>query len=319
MLDGTLSYRVVTDGLGFPEGPIAMTDGSVIVVEIKSGRLTRVLPDGTRQVVAELGGGPNGAAIGPDGACYVCNNGGFNWLQEPIFGVTAYDRPHGRATDYTGGAIQRVDLATGAVTTLYTHCDDIPINGPNDIVFDSNGDMWFTDHGKTYGRVMDHGAVFHAAADGSWIRQVAYPMVTPNGVGLSPDERTLYVSETETGRLWHWPIAGKGSEAGGLDKIAWPSPNGGRLLGQATGYQRFDSLAVEECGNICVATLVTGGITVFSPLGEKLEYWRGPEPYCTNIAFGGADMKTAFITVSGHGLLLAVDWPRPGLKLIHQH
>ncbi|MBU6266668.1 MAG: SMP-30/gluconolactonase/LRE family protein [Sphingomonadales bacterium] len=313
----TLTYRVVTDGLEFPEGPVVMADGSVIVVEIKSGRLVRVAPDGTKSVAAEVGGGPNGAAVGPDGAIYVCNNGGFHWLQEPIFGVDKYNRPHGRAHDYTGGSIQRVDLATGAVTTLYTHCGDIPINGPNDIVFDANGDMWFTDHGKTYGRVMDHGAVFHAAADGSWIRQVAYPMVTPNGAGLSPDEKTLYVSETETGRLWHWPIEGTG-QAAELTRIAWPSPQGGRLVGQATGYQRFDSMALEENGNICVATLVTGGITVFSPEGEKLEYWQGPEPYCTNIAFGGPDMRTAYITVSGHGLLIAVDWPRPGLKLLHQ-
>ena len=311
-----LTYRVVTDGLEFPEGPVVMADGSVIVVEIKGGRLIRVHPDGRKEVAAEVGGGPNGAAVGPDGAIYVCNNGGFHWLQEPIFGVDQYNRPHGRAHDYTGGSIQRVDLATGAVTTLYTHCGDIAINGPNDIVFDAQGDMWFTDHGKTYGRLMDHGAVFHAAADGSWIKQVACPMVTPNGVGLSPGEDTLYVSETETGRLWHWPIEGTGQGAE-LAKLAWPSPQGGQLVGQATGYQRFDSMALEENGNICVATLVTGGITVFSPEGEKLEYWQGPEPYCTNIAFGGDDMKTAYITVSGHGLLIAVDWPRPGLKLLH--
>ena len=305
-----LDYRVVTDGLEFPEGPIALADGSVLVVEIKGGRLIRVKPDGTKQVAAELGGGPNGAAIGPDDACYVCNNGGFNWITRE----DGYNRPHGRADDYTGGAIQRVDLATGAITTLYTHCDGVPINGPNDIVFDRQGDMWFTDHGKTHGRQMDCGAVYHAAADGSWIHQAIFPMVTPNGCGLSPDEKTLYASETETGRLWHWPITGRGEVA----KIPWPSPNGGALVGQATGYQRFDSLALEENGNICVATLVTGGITVFSPGGEKLEYWEGPEPYCTNICFGGPDMKTAYITVSGTGLLIAVDWPRPGLKLLHQ-
>lgn len=305
-----LEYRVVTDGLEFPEGPIALADGSVLVVEIKGGRLIRVLPDGTKQVAAELGGGPNGAAIGPDGAAYVCNNGGFNWITE----ANGYRRPHGRADGYTGGSIQRVDLATGAITTLYTHCEGVPINGPNDIYFDVQGDMWFTDHGKTYGRQMDCGAVYHAAADGSWIRQAIFPMVTPNGCGLSPDEKTLYVSETETGRLWHWPVTGRGEVA----KQPWPSPNGGTLVGQATGYQRFDSMAIEENGNICVATLVTGGISVFSPEGEKLEYWQGPEPYCTNICFGGEDMRTAYITVSGTGLLIAVAWPRPGLKLLHQ-
>ena len=62
-----LEGRILTTGLAFPEGPIAMHDGSVLVVEIQGGRLTRVLPSGERQTVAELGGGPNGAAIGPDG------------------------------------------------------------------------------------------------------------------------------------------------------------------------------------------------------------------------------------------------------------
>ena len=314
MIERTLEYRVVADGLIFPEGPVAMADGAVLVVEIKGGRLTRVQPDGSKQVVAELGGGPNGAAIGPDGAAYICQNGGFHWLKEDIFGVTGYDRPHGRAHDYTGGSIQRVDLESGEVTTLYTHCEGKPINGPNDIVFDAAGDIWFTDHGKTYDGVMDQGAIYHASIDGSWIRQAVFPMLTPNGVGLSPDEKTLYASETETGRLWQWPVTGRGEVA----KLPWPSPNGGTMIGQASGYQRFDSMALEECGNICVGTLVTGGITVFSPEGEKLEYWQGPEPYCTNIAFGGPDMRTAYITVSGHGLLIAAEWPRPGLPLLHQ-
>ncbi len=310
----TLEFREVTDGLLFPEGPIAMADGSVLVVEIKGGRLIRVQPDGSKDVVAELGGGPNGAAIGPDGACYVCQNGGFNWLSVDILGFSDYMRPHGRADDYTGGSIQRVDLETGEVTTLYDQCDGEPLKGPNDIVFDRQGNMWFTDHGKTNGRLMDCGAVFFAAADGSFIKEVAFPMVTANGIGLSADEKTLYVSETETGRLWRWPITGPGEVA----KEPWPSPNGGTQVGHAMGYQRFDSMALEENGNICVATLVTGGITVFSPEGEKLEYWQGPEPYCTNICFGGPDMQTAYITVSGTGRLVAVDWPRKGLPLLHQ-
>jgi len=310
MQTARLNYKIVTDGLSFPEGPIAMADGSVLVVEIKGGRLTRVRPDGGKEVVAVLGGGPNGAAIGPDGACYVCNNGGFNWIVEE----SGYVRPHGRAGDYTGGAIQRVDLDTGSVTTLYAACDGVGLKGPNDIVFDRNGDMWFTDHGKTYDRKMDQGALFHASCDGSRIREAAFPVLTANGCGLSPDETIVYASETETGRLWRWPVTGRGEVA----KLPWPSPNGGILVGGPTGYQRFDSMAVEANGNICVATLVTGGITVFSPEGEKLEYWEGPEPYCTNICFGGSDLRTAYITVSGTGLLIAADWPRAGLPLLHQ-
>ncbi len=302
-----LQFREVTSGLKFPEGPIAMADGSVLVVEIEGARLMRVLPDGEKQVVAELGGGPNGAAIGPDGKCYVCNNGGFNWITEP----DGFLRPHGRADGYEKGGIQRVDLATGAVEWLYTHCDGSPIMGPNDIVFDADGGMWFTDHGKSYDRLMDRGAVFYARTDGSCIREAAFPMITANGVGLSPDGKTLYATETETGRLWAWPILGPGE----LAKEPWPSPNGGRFIGGPTGYQRFDSLAVEAGGNICVASLVAGGISVFSPLGGLAELYEAPEPYCTNIAFGGPGMRTAFITLSGYGQLVAVDWPRAGLVL----
>ncbi len=304
-----LNGREVTTGLKFPEGPIAMADGSVLVVEIEGARLIRVLTDGAKQVVAGLGGGPNGAAIGPDGACYVCNNGGFNWIHE----TDGFARPHGRWDRYTGGSIQRVDLASGAVTVLYDHCGDVALKGPNDIVFDGLGGFYFTDHGKSWDRLMDRGALYYAAADGSAIREVAFPVITPNGVGISPDGGTLYASETETGRLWAWPIVGPGE----LAKQPWPSPAGGRFVGGPQGYQRFDSLAVEAGGNICVASLVYGGISVFAPEGGLVEFWKAPEGYCTNICFGGADLRTAYITLSGYGRLIAVDWPRAGLPLAH--
>ena len=304
-----LEGRQITSGLRFPEGPIALPDGSVLVVEIEGARLVKVLPDGRKQVVAELGGGPNGAAMGPDNQVYVCNNGGFNWVYEE----DGYIRPHGRADAYTGGSIQRVDLSSGKVEVLYTHCGDVPIMGPNDIVFDGKGGFYFTDHGKSYERLMDRGAIFYAAEDGSFISEVAFPMITANGCGISPDGKLLYASETETGRVWAWPILGPGQ----LAKEPWPSPNGGRFVGGGTGYQRFDSLAIEEGGNICVATLVNAGISVFAPDGGLVEFHEAPEPYCTNICFGGEDMKTAFITLSGYGTLLAVDWPRPGLKLAY--
>jgi gluconolactonase len=309
-MNSKLDFRIVTERLAFPEGPIAMDDGSILVVEIQSGRLIRVLADGSKHVAAELGGGPNGAAIGPDGACYVCNNGGFNWITHD----DGFLRPHGRADDYAFGGIQRVDLETGKAQWLYTQCDGNPITGPNDIIFDDHGGFYFTDHGKSFDRLMDRGAVYYAASDGSAIREVIFPGITPNGVGISPDGRTLYSTETETGRLWAWPIIVPGVVA----KEPWPSPNGGSFVGGAQGYQRFDSLAVEAGGNICVASLVYGGISVFAPEGGLLEFYEAPEPYCTNIAFGGADLKTAFITLSGYGQLVAVDWPRAGLPLLHQ-
>jgi gluconolactonase len=302
-----LTGREIASGLAFPEGPVALADGSVIVVEIAAGRLTRISPTGERRVIANLGGGPNGAAIGPDGKCYVCNNGGFSWHKDQ----DGYLRPTARAEDYVTGRIEQVDIETGVARLLYDKCDGVPLKGPNDIVFDAAGGFWFTDLGKIYGRQMDRGAVYYARADGSMIKEAVYPAMTPNGIGLSPDGGTLYVAETETSRLWGFRIVGEGV----VEKAPWPSPNGGTLLHGLPGYQRFDSLAVEASGNICVATLVRGGVSVFSPSGELLEFHEAPEFYCTNIAFGGADMRTAFITLSGTGRLIAVDWPRPGLAL----
>lgn len=301
-----LQGRVLTQGLRFPEGPVAMPDGSVLVVELAGACLTRVTADGEKQVVAEVGGGPNGAAIGPDGNCYLCNNGGFSWRTD-----AGFTRPTGPSDDYRGGSIQRVDLLSGEVTTLYTHCNGEPLHGPNDLVFDAHGGFWFSDFGKTFEDRIMRGAIYYAKLDGSLIRRAAHPVLTPNGVGLSPDGRTLYVAETETSRLWAYPVV----EPGQLALEPWPSPNGGSLLHGLPGYQRFDSLAVEESGNICVATLVRGGISVISPQGEPLEFYAAPEGYCTNICFGGSQRRTAYITLSGYGQLLEVPWPRAGLAL----
>ena len=118
-----LSGREVTADLVFPEGPIALADGSVMVVEIAGGRLTRVSPSGKKHTVAVLGGGPNGAAIGPDGKCYVCNNGGFSWHRDN----SNYLRPTGRAEDYATGRIEQVDIETGVTKVLYDSCDGIPL------------------------------------------------------------------------------------------------------------------------------------------------------------------------------------------------
>ncbi|HWW78539.1 MAG TPA: SMP-30/gluconolactonase/LRE family protein [Steroidobacteraceae bacterium] len=303
-----LKGRVLAKGLKFPEGPVVMPDGSVLVVEIQGQRLMRVLPNGDLKVAAHLGGGPNGAALGPDGRCYVCNNGGFSWRTDDGF-----TRPTGESADYTGGCIQRVNLADGKVETLYTRCDGVPLHGPNDIVFDAHGGFWFTDFGKKFADRLLLGGLYYARTDGSFIRRAAFPFMTPNGIGLSPDGKTLYAAETETSRLWSYPVLGPGE----LQLQPFPSPNGGQLVHGLPGYQRFDSLALEESGNICVATLVRGGISVFSPDGKLIEFHEAPEGYCTNICFGGPERRTAYITLSGYGQLFEAEWPRPGLRLQH--
>jgi gluconolactonase len=299
------AWTEIARGLQFPEGPVAMPDGSVLVVEIRRGTLTRVAADGGTSVVAELGGGPNGAAIGPDGRCYVCNNGGFEWHEAD--GLT---HVAGTARDYVSGSIQAVDLGTGAVETLYTECDGLPLNGPNDLAFDSTGGFWFTDLGKTHARRSDIGAVHYARPDGSSIRREIFPMFSPNGVGLSPDETTLYVAETWTGRLWAFPLAEPGRLAAPHDPL-----DASRLLHGAPGLQLFDSLAVDSAGNVCVATLVNGGITVIPPDGAGVRHVPLPDPYTTNVCFGAAERRTAYVTLSGTGRLVALEWECPGLAL----
>src|ERR1700733_14689529 len=169
--------KVIATGLRFPEGPVVLEDGSIAVVEIARGTVSRVALDGTVSVIADLGGGPNGLALGPDGDLYVCNNGGFEWHEEP-------------------GLLR--------------------------------------------------------------------PILTPNGIGLSPDEKTFYVAETEGGRLWAFDI----TEPGVVKRQPFPSPNGGRFLFNEAGYHRFDSLAVDAAGNVCVATLGSGAIPGVAPDGR---------------------------------------------------
>lgn len=299
--------RVMTTGLQFPEGPIAMADGSVIVVEIKPGNITRCYPDGTKTVIAHVGGGPNGAAIGPDGNLYVCNNGGFMWRE-----VEGFTAPHGTPADYVSGSIQRVDLNTGAVETLYDSCDGHKLCGPNDIVFDKHGGFYFTDLGKGRDRDSDHAGLYYAKSDGSFIANCIYPLNRANGVSLAPNDTHVYVAETTSARLWGWEIESPGVLKPGTTKF---SP--GTLVYGFDGYQLLDSMATDGDGNICVATLMKSCISVVSPQGKLIEQISLPEydPYITNICFGGSDLRTAYVTSSGLGVLYEMQWPRQGLQL----
>jgi gluconolactonase len=301
-------FEVVTDGLRFPEGPVAMPDGSVILTEIEAQRITRVFPDGTKQTIAETGGGPNGLALGPDGRLYCCNNGGFSWNEQG-----GYLTPHGIARDYSGGRIERIDIETGAVETLYKSGDfGCVLRGPNDIVFDAHGGFWFTDHGKQdyAARCHDIVGIFYGKADGSHLEEVIFPSNNPNGVGLSPDGKALYAAETYTCRLMKFNITAPG-------KVAPDAGPGGPgiPLYRPSGYKFFDSLGMEASGNICVATIGECGISVVSPAGELVEFVATDDIFTTNIAFGGADMMDAYITLSGSGRLVKTRWKRPGLRV----
>lgn len=297
---------IIATGLALPEGPIAMADGSVVLVEVLGGRLSRVLPDGSVVTIAELGGGPNGAAIGPDGRCYVCNNGGFrsHRLGELTIPVEA-------PIDTPPGTIQVVDLASGAFETLYAPDERTPFWGPNDIVFDRDGGFWFTDFGRDRGRVRQRGSVYYAKADGSMIEEAIHPLDAANGIGLSPDGGTLYVASTYEGHLWRFRL----SRPGVVYRAGGTMPNGGAIVGRAGAGEYLDSLAVDDEGRICCASPGKGAILIFPPEGGSPERVETPDFLTTNICFGGPERRTAFITLGSSGRLLSMPWTSAGLEL----
>ena len=300
-----LELDCVATGLQFPEGPVLLADGSLLVTEIQRGTLTRIAPSGQVTVVAELGGGPNGAAIGPDGAVYVTNNGGsFRFHEQQGLNIPGPTPP-----DHQGGCIQRVDLASGECRTLYTHCEGQRLIGPNDLVFDRSGGFWFTDHGSGTENSRRFGGLYYARVDGSEIVCAVPHLWAPNGVGLSPDETVVYVADTFLGRLWAFDVLGPG-------RVQQVSPfQPGRVVANLPGCQFLDSLAVQADGQVCVATLLHGGITVFDPASGQTRHAAVPDLLCTNLCFGGADLRDAWITASGTGKVYRTRWPSPGLKL----
>lgn len=302
--DGALA--VVTDGLLFPEGPVWSSDGSITVAEMVGKKVTRVDPDGTKTVIGETEGGPNGLARGPDGSFYICNNGGVKWFEE--HGIIHLN---GMPEHYRGGWIERMDPLTGRVERLFEGCGEQRLNSPNDIVFDRLGGFYFTDLGRSHPTYRDHGAVYYAHPDGSLIREVAKPFITPNGIGLSPAGDVLYVAETETCRLWAFDIVAPGVVTGSGAHVV----HGGRIVCGLPGYQKFDSLAVDVKGNIHIATLLSGAVTVVSPDGTIVDTILTPDPMTTNVCFGGGSLDDAFITLSGVGQLVRRRSAVPGLPL----
>jgi gluconolactonase len=302
------NMRVLATDLAFPEGPVVMADGSVVLVEIRAQQLTRVWPDGRKEVVARIPGGPNGAAMGPDGKCYICNNGGFGWAN--IRGAMMPVAPESH--EYIGGSIQRIDLANGRIETLFDKCGEHPLKGPNDLVFDRHGGLWFSDLGKRRARDMDVGAFYYMKPGATGVVEGGFGMMPANGIGLSPDENTVYIAETPTARLWAFELSAPG-EVKPREQI-YRGERGKPIHGLG-GYQMFDSMGVEACGNVCVATLISGCISVIAPDGKLVEQIPTGDRVTTNIAFGGPELKTAYITLSGKGELVAMDWPRPGLPL----
>ena len=211
--------------------------------------------------------------------------------------------------DYHHGSIQRLDPKTGEAQLLYTQVNGRKLSAPNDLVFDKQGGFWFTDHGRDGEDGRSYGGVFYAKTDGSHIERMDFHFVSPNGIGLSPDEKTVYFADSFLGRLWACEI-----ESPGKLKPA-PSPVlPARVVQTLPGYQLLDSLKVEAGGKIAVGTIINGGVTVFDNDGTT-EHYAMPDIMVTNLCFGGKDMMDTYLTASTTGKLFKCRWPRPGLKL----
>ena len=289
------NFKVLAEGLDFPEGPVVLPDGDIAVVEIGAGAVTRIDPAGRKTRITKMPGAPNGLALGHDGYLYCCNAGDTRFHL-----VDGAKEPHGTPDSYTSGSIWRLHPEKGRPEKLFDACEGRPLRGPNDLVVDATGGFYFTDLGKVFADERKFGGVYYVPADLSGVKPVLYPFDFSNGIGLSSDGTTLYVAQTMAARLWAFQVL----EPGKIEVLPdrWEK---GRLVASLTGAVGFDSLAVDSEGNICAATLNSGCITRISPDGNVVESFYFPDRYVTNICFLPGEKERAAITLSSTGHLIS--------------
>lgn len=254
------------------EGPSFARDGTLYCVDIAHGRIFAVDEKGDFRVVAEYDGEPNGLKIHRDGRLFVA--------------------------DFKNG-IMIVDPQTGAVEPYVQRFRLERFKAVNDLVFSSSGDLYFTDQGLT-GLHDPSGRVFRAAADGH-VECLLDNIPSPNGIVLDPGETMLYVAVTRANAVWRVPLLADG----GVAKV-------GNFI-QMSGGVGPDGLAVDADGNIAVAHVGLGTVWLFSALGEPMLRIRSCEGlHTTNVAYGGSDGRTLFITESASGTILTAPMPVPG-------
>lgn len=295
---------LLADGLAFPEGPVVLPDGSIAVVQMAADLVTVICADGRRRDL-DCPGGPNGMALEPDGDhVIVCLNGGLSFTRD-AFGRLM---PGVARSASARGGLVRMSLATGDIETLVEPGATSPVSGPNDVVLSSSASpagvgSWFTDLGRRLPDAIEPGGIVWRGEGGEVVR-AAYPRRgRPNGIALSSDQATLYVTESLSAQVWAWPVLGPGrlGEA--------------RLVRQFDTPARLDGMAVTASGNLVVATLVVGALTAMDTQGRMLASVEVDDPMPTNLAFGGADGRDLYVTLGSTGRLVRMRWPEPGASL----
>lgn len=257
------------------EGPAFDRDGTLWCVDIPYGRVFKVSPQGEFSLFAEYDGEPNGLAIHRDGRIFIA--------------------------DYAQGILV-LDPESRQISPFVTRVRLERLKAVNDLVFASNGDLYFTDQGLT-GLHDPTGRVFRVRADGR-VDCLLDNIPSPNGIALDPSESMLYVAVTRANAVWRVPLMADGTVA----KV-------GTFI-QMSGGGGPDGLAVDSEGNLAVAHIGLGAVWLFSRRGEPMARIQSTVGYhTTNMAFGGEDGKTLFITESESGSILQARAPSPGLRL----
>jgi gluconolactonase len=261
------------------EGPSFDRDGNLWCVDIPNGRIFRVTPDGIFHLVAQYDGWPNGLKIHRDGRIFIA--------------------------DYKHG-IMLLDPVNGKVTPYLVRANLERFKAVNDLFFAGNGDLYFTDQGMT-GMHDPTGRVFRVHADGR-VECLLDNVPSPNGLVMNLDETMLYLAVTRGNCVWRVPLR----RGGGVAKV-------GVYIQLSGGWGGPDGLALDEAGGLAVSHVGLGTVWVFDARGEpKYRVRSCAESHTTNVAYGGPDGRTLFITESGSGTILKARLETPG-KPMYSH
>ncbi len=308
--ESNVTEPVVTEiatGLQFPEGPVWMPDGTVLCVELKRRTVDRVHPDGTVEVIAEPGGSPNGLAIGPDGAGYVCNSGGFGLprgVRHDDHRAEPARRLLGRPHRARRPRHRRGDRALHRVRRPPVDGTERPRvrRDGRDVVHRSRqgprpGARPRRRLLRSTGRLFDH--------RGDLPARVAERDRPLTGGGPAVRGRDAHRARVL--------VAGRGT--GGRREAESGRPRRPRCSRASPGCSCSTRLGSTRPATSWSGRWSTAGLTVIPPEGDAIEHVPLPDVMVTNVCFGGDDLSTVFVTASGTGKLFSLPWPRPGLAL----
>lgn len=259
----------------FLEGPVFDASGNLYVTDIPFGRIFRIDPQGAWEQIAEWAGEPNG----------------MKFLTERELLVT----------DYRNG-LMVCDIASGTVRPYLERRNSERFKGVNDLIFDSAGNLYFTDQGQT-GLHDPTGRLYRLRPDGR-LDLLLSNVPSPNGVALSADERVLFLAVTRGNAVWRVPLLDDGSVA----KVS--------AFFTSYGPSGPDGLAMDQQGRLIVANPGLGVAWVLNHRAEPEVVLRScAGASLTNVAFGGANRHTLYCTESISGSVLRATLDAPGLPI----